>query len=320
MLKPSIEFDSRLKTHVGLDIPVDIAFIEKNPKIMPEFLQNHIVTELVVSSVTTLDNAISFPCSAEYVPEAGKTGEIVKGKILSQIRALQMCSCCHEIIKVDNHIIEYSDVCSSRCEQCVQIKDVCVACITQGHSSYVPCLRACMRCLEHDQKCIKRVFVAAIADCEKGNKAAFCSLKDEIEQNRINPEFALLTLVPDAPHVGKSLKAQSFSNWYLKLGNERSNIATIRSLRNKSTSKVQTEIRKYSLKKDFVRNRDRQDPSSTLALARKPLLNFISSLGVTSSTLILETRKFTCDNRKGMYNMVGFIFYITTTIKPPNLM
>ena len=36
--------------------------------------------------------------------------------------------------------------------------------------------------LEHDQKCTKLVFVAATADCEGVNKAAFCSLKDEIEQ------------------------------------------------------------------------------------------------------------------------------------------
>ena len=35
-------------------------------------------------------------------------------------------------------------------------------------------------CLEHNQKCIKQVFVAAIADCEERNKAAFRSLKDEI--------------------------------------------------------------------------------------------------------------------------------------------
>ena len=36
--------------------------------------------------------------------------------------------------------------------------------------------------LEHNQKCTKPVFVAATADCEGVNKAAFCSLKDEIEQ------------------------------------------------------------------------------------------------------------------------------------------
>ena len=53
--------------------------------------------------------------------------------------------------------------------------------------------------------------VAAIADCEEGNKTAFHSLKDELEQNRINPEIALLTSTTATPHVGKSLKA-AFSN------------------------------------------------------------------------------------------------------------
>ena len=169
-----------------------------------------------------------------------------------------------------------------------------------GHSRYLPCLRVCMRCLEHNQKCIKRVFVAVISHCEEENEAAFRSLKDETEQNRINQEFVLLTPIPDAPHVGKSLKAE-FSNWYVKLGNEISNIAITRDLRNKSTSKVQTEIRKYLPKNNYVRNRDREDPSSVLALTRKPLPNFIGSLGATSTTLIPETTKFTCDNQKGMY-------------------
>ena len=113
-----------------------------------------------------------------------------------------------------------------------------MACIKLGHSRYLPCLRASIRSLEHNQKFIKRVFLAATANCEEGNKAVFRSLKDEAEQNRINPEFALLTIIPDVAHVGKSFKA-GFSNWYLKLGNERSNIAILRSLRNKSTSKVQ---------------------------------------------------------------------------------
>ena len=103
------------------------------------------------------------------------------------------------------------------------IRKVCVACIKLGHSSYLPCLRPCLRCLEHNQEYIKRVFLAAIANCEEGNKATFRSVKDEVEQNRINPEFALLTPIPDVAPVGKTLTA-GFSNWYLKLGNERSNI------------------------------------------------------------------------------------------------
>ena len=99
-----------------------------------------------------------------------------------------------------------------------------------------------MSCLEDNQRCTKHLFVPAMADCEEGNNAAFCSLKDEIEQNRINTGFSLLTPILGAPHFRKSLKA-GFSNWYLKLGSERSNIALIKSFQNRSASKVQTECK-----------------------------------------------------------------------------
>ena len=160
-----------------------------------------------ITSFTTLDNSISFPCSMGYVPKAVKTGEIENGKILSQIRTFQMCSCCLQIKKFNNHIIEHSDACSSRYELCVQINNIWAACIKLSHSSYLPYLRVCIRCLEHNQKGSKRIFVTAIANCEEGNKAAFRSLKVEIEQDRKNPELALLTPIPAASHIGKSMKA-----------------------------------------------------------------------------------------------------------------
>ena len=50
----------------------------------------------------------------------------------------------------------------------------------------------------------------------------------------MDPEISLFTVLPDSVHVGKSLKA-SFSNWWLKLNNERSNIGLLRTLRNRST-------------------------------------------------------------------------------------
>ena len=163
-----------------------------------------------------------------------------KRKILSQTRGPQTLLSRDK--KIDNHITEYSDACSGRCELCVQIKDVGVDCIKLGLTSYLPCLRACMSCLEDNQRCTKHLFVPAMADCEEGNNAAFCSLKDEIEQNRINPGFSLLTPILGAPHFRKSLKA-GCSNWYLKLGSERSNIALIKSFQNRSASKVQTECK-----------------------------------------------------------------------------
>ena len=71
-------------------------------------------------------------------------------------------------------------------------------------------------------------------------------------------------------------------------------------MRNKLTSKVETEIRKYLPKNDYVRNGDLQDPSSVLASTRKPLLNFICSLGATSTTVNPEIKKFTSENEKGL--------------------
>ena len=114
------------------------------------------------------------------------------------------------------------------------------------------------------------MYAASVADYEEGNKAPFCSFESEIEQNRINPEFAQWH--PDALNFGKSLKA-GFLNWYLKLRKEICNVTITRSLWNKSTSKEQTEIGNYLLENDYVRERDHQYSSSALAL-KKPLLTF----------------------------------------------
>lgn len=57
-MKPSIEFDSRLKRCVGLDIDVDTDFVKRNDKVTPGFLSEHIVTEVIISSVTTIDKEV----------------------------------------------------------------------------------------------------------------------------------------------------------------------------------------------------------------------------------------------------------------------
>ena len=89
------------------------------------------------------------------------------------------------------------------------------------------------------------------ADCEEGNKAAFNIIKKSIDDASIDPELTLLSIIPDMPHVGKSLKA-GFSNWFLKLGNERSNLAVIHSLRKRSTDNVKQAVRNLIPKNDHV--------------------------------------------------------------------
>ena len=136
--------------------------------------------------------------------------------------------------------------------------------------------------------------------CEEGNKAAFQIIKESIEDASIGPELSFLSIIPDVPHVGKTLKA-GFSNWYLKVGNERSNLAVIRSLRNRSTDNTKQAVRNLIPRNDHVRNRDRQDPSAVLSLTSEPLLAFLSRTGPVSTTIIPETSNFTADNRPGMY-------------------
>ena len=103
----------------------------------------------------------------------------------------------------------------------------------------------------------------AITDCEEGNKQALKSIKTSIEDGRIDVDVSLLSFIPDALHVGKSLKA-GFSNWFLKVKNERSTLAMIRNMRNGASSNVMKEMIKLIPKNDHVRNRDRQDNSAVI--------------------------------------------------------
>ena len=69
--------------------------------------------------------------------------------------------------------------------------------------------------------------------------------------------------LPDCPHLGKSMKA-SFSNWYLKLDDECSNLRFLYTLRNSSDKEEMQIKRKLLPKNDYSRDKDRQDPISVL--------------------------------------------------------
>lgn len=170
----------------------------------------------------------------------------------------------------------------------------------KGQVSHHSSLRACATCLEQNEKCVKRAIFAATADWETGNKGAFEMIRKSIEEGNMDPEISLFTVLPDSVHVGKSLKA-SFSNWWLKLNNERSNIGLLRTLRNRSTFDTMSKVRKLIPRNDHVKNKDRQDPSAVLTLCSDRLTSFLSSVGYVCHTLIPELDKFTDKNRLGMY-------------------
>ena len=299
-IKPSIEYDPRLKRCIGLNLDVDVDFVTKNPIVTSEFLNEHIVTEVSVTSVTTLDNKVSMPCATNYMPKGGKTGTAICDSLLSTIKILQVCEACVKRTVPTEHIIDNSIACKSRCNECLSVKSVCSECAEVGQSSYLPCLRACDYCLGCGILCKRRVFLVATTDCEEGNKKAFYIIKESIADQSIDPELSLLSIIPDVPRVGKSLKA-GFSNWFLKIGEERSSLAVIRCMRGRSSSDMKQRMRKLIPKNDHVRNRDWQDPTAVLCLTSHALLKYLSNVGLASTTIVPETSKFTIDNRPGMY-------------------
>ena len=98
----------------------------------------------------------------------------------------------------------------------------------------------------------------------------------------------------------KSLKA-SFSNWWLKLCNERGNLGLLRTLRNRAGSATMTTMRKLVQRNGHVKNKDRQDPAAVLTLCSEDLTSFLSNVGYVCHTIIPELDKFTENNRLGMY-------------------
>ena len=109
-----------------------------------------------------------------------------------------------------------------------------------------------------------------------------------------------LSVLPDSPHVGKSMKA-AFSNWRLKYNGERINLALIRTLRNRSNKETKATLRKLTPKNDHVKNKDRQDPSSVLTLCNTKLTAELKDAGKVSHKIIPELDRYSPDTQFGMF-------------------
>ena len=134
------------------------------------------------------------------------------------------------------------------------------------------------------------------SDCDGGNTQVFLKMKEQISNGKIDPNLSL----PDCPHLGKSMKA-SFSNWVLKLDDERSYLSFLYPLRNSSDKEEIQIMRKLPPKNDYVRNKDRRDPISVLELSLPKLTEYIEKIGYVGHTVIPETIKFTDKSKVGIY-------------------
>ena len=74
-LKASVEFDPVTKRNFELTVPVDLNFVKEHDPPDPKMLKELIVTEAIVSSITTLDNKVSLPVSVDYTTKAEKNRE-----------------------------------------------------------------------------------------------------------------------------------------------------------------------------------------------------------------------------------------------------
>ena len=124
----------------------------------------------------------------------------------------------------------------------------------------------------------------------------FMSLKEQLKLEKIDPSLALTVPLPDSPHLGKSFKA-SFSNWYLKLYDERGCLSFLYTLRNKADQEEMAIMKRLIKKNDYVRNKDRQDPVAVLRLSDEELLEHLSNIGYVVQTIIPEITKFTNNNK-----------------------
>ena len=217
------------------------------------------------------------------------------------IKTLQACESCQKKAQHRRHIITPERInCTSFCEVCYQSKTVCGECKALGQVSHIPSLRFCNSCRDKNSNCVRRVIMVVCSDCETGNKTAFETIKAKLEAGTEDPELACLSILPDCPHVGKSMKA-AFSNWWLKCRDERINLALIRTLRNRSDKATKDVFRKLIPKNDHVKNKDRQDPSAVLTLSSNRLTDELKNSGYVCHTIIPELDKYSADNQCRMY-------------------
>ena len=149
---------------------------------------------------------------------------------------------------------------------------------------------------------MKHVRLAAFVytrNCEEGNKKVLENLNQHIE-GTIEVELALMVRLPDAIHVGKSLKC-SFANWYIVLKGQRSNLAFLRTLQDESNPETETLCRKLLTDSETVRNKYRMAVDPILDLTADSVISAVINVGAVVHTLVPERFKFKEDNKVGAY-------------------
>ena len=300
-LKPGIQFDERMKKNVGLKQDVGIKFVRDNPNPTSQFLRESILTEANVSFITSLCNNLSMPVAVSYLTKSGKTGEDMQNFFLQQVRILQVCKACLERMPANYNTIQLlpEGICHSLCEECLENSKVCSSCAEQKQPSHIPCLRACQRCTDSGEQCLRCAVLVLTTDCEEGNKKAMELILKMQEERRIEPALRYLVFFPDSVHVGQSLK-YSFCNWFIILRGERGYLAIVQTLRDDSNSSIRKRLRRL-LRAGDVQNKDRMAVDPLLRLSSDDVINTLRDVTYVVHQMVPEKYRFSETNKAGMF-------------------
>lgn len=225
----------------------------------------------------------------------------MKDFFLEQVKILQVCKACLERIPSDNHTVQLppEDLCCSVCEECLQNGKVCDTCAERKQPSHIPSLRACKRCYDAGQQCVRCAVLVLTTDCEEGNKKAMELISKMQEERSIDPALQYLVFFPDSVHVGKSLKC-SFCNWFIILGGERGCLAVVQALRDDSNPTIRKSLRRF-LRADDVQNKDRMAVDPLLRLSSDDVINTLRDVGYVVHQMIPEKYRYSETNKAGMF-------------------
>ena len=87
-LKPSIQFDERIKVNIGLEDKIRLEHVKENPYLRKKELEHGIGTAALVSSIATLGNNCSLPVEIKYSTKTSKKGDDMKSFLTEQIKIL----------------------------------------------------------------------------------------------------------------------------------------------------------------------------------------------------------------------------------------
>ena len=295
-LKPGLEYDSRQKQVIDLTYKVDEKFVKKHPLPDPEKIKTSLINNADVIIATSLDNGAAMPVAVNFRPKS-VTGEEIFSCMEDSIRTIQTCQNCLKGQRSVKHIVT-SEASMSKCEECLKAKSVCASCKNMGQVSHHPSLRACDSSSDRNVTCQKLVVMAVATDCKECNKKALVCLSDMADGKELPPELELVVPLPDVVHIGKSFKC-SWSNWFINLDGEFSNLVLLRSLRNNAEVFIKKKLRKLlSLK--CVRNKDRMAVEPIIRLTRPEVLKVLEDVKFVVHTIVPEQYRFWKSNQRGV--------------------